>query len=148
MHGSKLYVGNLNYSVTEEQLEELFGNHGDVRSVKIIEGRGFGFVEMSEPEEAESAKEALSEVLFQGRALKIDEARAPKKREFGGGGGGRGDSRGGRGDSRGGRGGGRGDSRGDSRGGRGGGRGDSRGGRGGGRGDSRGGRSGGGRSDY
>ena len=117
MQESKLYVGNLNYAVTEAQLEELFAPYGDVRSVKIVEGRGFGFVEMSSPEEAEQAKEALNEALFQGRSLKIDEARAPKPREFNGGprGGGRGGARGGgRGGARGG-GGGRGGARGGSR---------------------------------
>lgn len=111
MQGSKLYVGNLNYAVTEEELETLFSDHGTVKSVKVIEGRGFGFVEMSTPEEAEAAQEALNEVLFQERSLRIDEARPQKKREYGGGrsrdgsrGGGRG-SRGGYGNSRGGGGG-------------------------------------------
>ena len=104
MQESKLYVGNLNYAVTEAQLEELFAPYGDVRSVKIVEGRGFGFVEMATPEEAEQAKEALNEALFQGRSLKIDEARAPKPRGFNDGprGGGRGGSRGPRGGGRGG----------------------------------------------
>jgi RNA recognition motif-containing protein len=48
MQVSKLYVGNLSYSVTNDQLEELFSNHGEVKEVRIIEGKGFGFVEMSE----------------------------------------------------------------------------------------------------
>ena len=48
MQGSKLYVGNLSYSVTNEQLEELFNNYGGVKEVNIIEGKGFGFVEMSD----------------------------------------------------------------------------------------------------
>lgn len=86
MQGNKLYVGNLNYATTEEQLAELFGNYGHVESVKIIEGRGFGFVEMSSSEEAEQAQEALNETEFQGRTLRIDEARAPKRKDFGGGG--------------------------------------------------------------
>ena len=115
MQESKLYVGNLNYAITEAQLEELFAQYGEVRSVKIVEGRGFGFVEMATPEEAEQAKEGLNEKPYQGRNLKIDEARAPKPREFNDGphGGGRGGSRsgGGRGGSRGPRGGGRGGSR-------------------------------------
>ncbi len=81
MEGSKLYVGNLSYSTTEGQLTDLFGEYGDVKSVKIIEGRGFGFVEMSTPEEAESAKEALNDNDFQGRTLKIDEAKPQQKRE-------------------------------------------------------------------
>ena len=88
MQGSKLYVGNLNYAVTSDELKELFGEHGQVQSVNIIEGRGFGFVEMSSSEEAEKAKEALDGNDFKGRTLKIDEARPPKKRQhrdFGGG---------------------------------------------------------------
>ncbi|UCD84625.1 MAG: RNA-binding protein [Deltaproteobacteria bacterium] len=78
MQGSKLYVGNLSYSVTNEQLEELFSGHGEVKQVNVIVGRGFGFVEMSNPSEAEAAKEALNGADFQGRSLKIDEARPPR----------------------------------------------------------------------
>ncbi|MDI6794832.1 MAG: RNA-binding protein [bacterium] len=78
MRGSKLYVGNLSYSVTNDQLEELFANHGEVKQVNIIEGKGFGFVEMSSPSEAEGAKEALNGTEFSGRTLKVDEARPPK----------------------------------------------------------------------
>lgn len=81
MQGSKLYVGNLSYSTTNEQLKELFSEHGKVKQVNIIEGRGFGFVEMSETSEAEKAKEALDGKNFQGRTLKIDEARPPRERE-------------------------------------------------------------------
>lgn len=84
MQGSKLYVGNLSYSVTNEQLEELFANQGTVNSVNIIEGKGFGFVEMSSPQEAEKAMEALNNTEFNGRPLKIDEARPQKpRRDFG-----------------------------------------------------------------
>ncbi len=81
MQGSKLYVGNLNYSVTNAELEELFSNHGEVRQVNIIEGKGFGFVEMSSPAEAETAKEALDGSNFKGRTLKVDEARPPKTKQ-------------------------------------------------------------------
>jgi len=81
MQGSKLYVGNLGYSVTNEQLQELFSNHGEVRQVNIIEGKGFGFVEMSNSEEAEKAKEGLNGTDFEGRTLRVDEARPPKNRE-------------------------------------------------------------------
>ena len=81
MQGSKLYVGNLSYSVTNEKLEELFANYGEVKQVNIIEGRGFGFVEMSTTSEAESAKEALDGSDFEGRALKVDEARPPRSRQ-------------------------------------------------------------------
>ena len=78
MQGSKLYVGNLGYTVTNEQLQELFSNHGEVRQVNIIEGKGFGFVEMSNSEEAEKAKEGLNGTDFEGRTLRVDEARPPK----------------------------------------------------------------------
>jgi RNA recognition motif-containing protein len=81
MQGSKLYVGNLSFSVTKEQLEELFSNYGEVRQVNIIEGRGFGFVEMSNPSEAEKAKEALNGSDFKGRNLKVDQARPPRNRQ-------------------------------------------------------------------
>lgn len=81
MQGSKLYVGNLNYSVTVEQLEALFSQSGQVKDVRIIEGKGFGFVELSTAEEAQKAMDALNGSEFQGRRLRIDEARPPKKRE-------------------------------------------------------------------
>jgi RNA recognition motif-containing protein len=55
MQGNKLYVGNLNYAVTDEQLQTLFANYGEVRDVRIISGKGFGFVEMSSNDEAEKA---------------------------------------------------------------------------------------------
>lgn len=90
MQGSKLYVGNLTYSVTNEQLQELFSQYGTVSSVNIIQGKGFGFVEMSSQAEAEKAKEALNGTNHEGRVLKVDEARPPKPREdrgFRGGGG-------------------------------------------------------------
>ncbi len=96
MQGSKLYVGNFSYSVSEDDLKEMFSSHGEVKEVKVIEGRGFGFVEMSSPTEAEKAKEALNGSNHKGRTLRVDEARPPKERSFGGGGGG-----GGRGGDRG-----------------------------------------------
>ena len=80
MKGNKLYVGNLNYSVTNDQLQELFSQYGEVASVNIIEGKGFGFVEMTTPDSAEKAKDGLNGQDFEGRALKIDEARPPKPR--------------------------------------------------------------------
>lgn len=90
MDVSKLYVGNLNYSVTSEQLKELFSNHGDVKDVRVIDGKGFGFVEMSSVDEAETAKDALNGSEFEGRTLRIDEARPRREnnnRRGGGGGG-------------------------------------------------------------
>jgi RNA recognition motif-containing protein len=84
MEGSKLYVGNLSYSVTDGDLKELFSPHGEVKQVNVIEGRGFGFVEMSSPAEAEKAKEALDGSDFQGRTLKVDIARPPRSGPGGG----------------------------------------------------------------
>ncbi len=81
MQGKKLYVGNLHYSVTKEQLEQLFSNYGEVSEVKIIEGRGFGFVEMSTQSEAEKAKEALNGSELEGRTLRVDEARPQRSRQ-------------------------------------------------------------------
>nr|MBN2277477.1 RNA-binding protein [candidate division Zixibacteria bacterium] len=82
MQGSKLYVGNLNYGVTAEQLQELFAAYGEVKSINVIEGKGFGFVEMSTPEEAEKAKAELEGTDFKGRTLRVDEAR-PKRNDRG-----------------------------------------------------------------
>ncbi len=90
MQGSKLYVGNLDYSVTTDQLRELFAKYGEVKNVNIIEGRGFGFVEFNSEADAEKAKDELDGKEFSGRQMKVDEARPPKnrsRRDFGGGGG-------------------------------------------------------------
>ena len=85
MSGTKLYVGNITYSVTSDQLQELFSSYGQVKNVNIIDGKGFGFVEMGSGDEAEKAKEALNGFEFQGRTLKVDEARPPKERDDRGG---------------------------------------------------------------
>ncbi|MDD5773660.1 MAG: RNA-binding protein [bacterium] len=81
MASTRLYVGNLKYSTTNEQLQEIFSVYGEVKQVNIIEGKGFGFVEMSNEEEAEKAKTALNGTDFLGRTLKIDEAHPPKERQ-------------------------------------------------------------------
>ena len=78
MQGKKLYVGNLNYSVTKDELSELFAEFGEVVEVTIIDGKGFGFVEMSETSEAENAMADLNGKEFKGRTMKVDEAR-PKR---------------------------------------------------------------------
>jgi RNA recognition motif-containing protein len=78
--GKKLYVGNVGYSATNRELEELFSEHGEVKQVNIIEGKGFGFVEMSNVSEAEKAKEALDGSDFKGLTLKVDEARPPRNK--------------------------------------------------------------------
>jgi RNA recognition motif-containing protein len=85
----KIYVGNLPYSATEEELRALFGQYGEVDSVAVVkdretgQARGFGFVEM-EPAAASKAIEALDGSDMQGRTLKVNEA---KPREDRGGGG-------------------------------------------------------------
>jgi len=81
MQGSRLYVGNLSYSATNEELEELFSSYGEVRQVNIIEGKGFGFVEMASQADAEKAREALNGSEFKGRTLRVDEARPPRDRQ-------------------------------------------------------------------
>ena len=78
MEGKKLYVGNLDYSVTKEELSELFAEFGEVVEVTIIDGKGFGFVEMSESSEAENAMGDLNGKDLKGRTMKVDEAR-PKR---------------------------------------------------------------------
>lgn len=91
---TKLYVGNLPYGVTSSKLEELFGAHGEVRSAQVVMDRdtgrskGFGFVEMGSPQEAQTAINALNGKDIEGRPLTVNEARP--KEDRGGGGGGRG----------------------------------------------------------
>ena len=90
---NKLYVGGLLYSVTEAQLEELFSGHGTVESARVItdrmsgRSRGFGFVEMSTPEEAEEAMQKLNGTELEGRTLTANEAKPQQPRSEGGGGG-------------------------------------------------------------
>jgi len=78
MENKKLYVGNLDYAITKEQLSEIFSEYGEVAEVIIITGKGFGFVEFAESSEAEAAKEALDGKEFNGRNMKVDFAR-PKR---------------------------------------------------------------------
>jgi RNA recognition motif-containing protein len=91
--GNKLYVGGLPYSVTDVQLEELFSQHGQVRSARVItdkftgRSRGFGFVELDSEEEAKKAMEALNETQLEGRSLIVNEAKEQVRRGPGGGGG-------------------------------------------------------------
>lgn len=123
--GNKLYVGNLGYSVTDNDLQQLFSQYGTVQSAKVImdrdsgQSKGFAFVEMGSDAEAKAAIDALNGTELQGRALTVNEAR-PKEDRPAGGGGGFGGGRGGRGGGGGGYGGG-GGGRGGDRGGRGGG---------------------------
>ena len=83
MQGSKLYVGNLDYRVTNETLRELFAKHGTVVEVNVIEGKGFGFVEMASPADAEKVKAALDGTEFNERTLRVDEARPRESRPRG-----------------------------------------------------------------
>lgn len=129
MSSSKLYVGNMSFKTTEDELRDAFAQFGDVTDVFVAmdkmtgRPRGFAFVTMDTPENAAKAAEALNGEEFGGRALTVNEARPKEDRPrgggFGGGGGGRGFGGGG--------GGGRGFGGGDRRGG-GGGYGDRRGG--------------------
>jgi RNA recognition motif-containing protein len=75
MQGNKLYVGNLNYAVSSQELTTLFSTYGQVESVNLVEGKGFGFVEMVNQAEAEKAKEKLDGYMLKGRALKVNEAK-------------------------------------------------------------------------
>jgi len=79
MNNKKLFVGNLTYSVRDGQLRELFSKYGDVVSANVIEKKGYGFVEMATPEQADNAREALNETELEGRNLLIDGLRPPLK---------------------------------------------------------------------
>ena len=99
---TKLYVGNLSFNTTTQDLETMFGELGTVQSANLIEdretgrSRGFGFVEMSSKEEAASAISTLNGKEVDGRALTVNEAKPREDRGgSGGGGGGRGGNRGG-----------------------------------------------------
>jgi RNA recognition motif-containing protein len=102
--GRRLYVGNLPYSATEEQLTELFGRAGKVDNVRVMRdmatgrARGFAFVEMGSDDEAQKAISEFHEHQMEGRALVVNEARPkPEGGGYGGGGGARGGGGGGRG---------------------------------------------------
>lgn len=80
MSVSKLYVGNLNYKTTEEKLKDLFSQYGEVTSVNILQGRGFGFVEMTTPESAQEARAKLNGTDFDGRRIIVNDARPRTER--------------------------------------------------------------------
>ncbi|MHB8869308.1 MAG: RNA recognition motif domain-containing protein [Thermoleophilia bacterium] len=92
MSSAKLYVGNLAYSTSESTITTLFEAHGEVTSVTLITDRdtgrpkGFGFVEMATPEQAQAAKAALDGTDVDGRAIKVDAAKEQQPRRSGGGG--------------------------------------------------------------
>jgi RNA recognition motif-containing protein len=95
----RLYVGNLSYNVTNQQLEEMFTQYGQVKSAQVVMDRdtgrskGFGFVEMVDANHAREAMEGLNMKEIDGRSLTVNEARPREER--GGGGGGRGGGGGG-----------------------------------------------------
>ncbi len=92
--GRKLYVGNLPYSVTESALSDKFSAYGTVESAKLItdrdtgQSKGFGFIEMASDSEAQAAIEQVNGTDYDGRPLKVNEARPQEKRSGGGGRGG------------------------------------------------------------
>lgn len=91
---TKLYVGNLSFDTSAQDLETMFGESGTVQSASIIEdrdtgrSRGFAFVEMSSADEAKAAITALDGKEVDGRNLKVNEAKPRENRTGGGGGGG------------------------------------------------------------
>ncbi len=102
--GTRLYVGNLSYNVTEPELKDVFGENGrNVKEVKVVldrdtgRPRGFAFVEMTTDAEASQAIETLNGREIQGRPINVSEARERAPRSGGGGGGGGGGFGGGRG---------------------------------------------------
>lgn len=88
--GTKLYIGNLAYSATEESISEIFNQHGSVASCKLITDRetgrskGFGFVEMSTEDEAQNAISGLDGTQVDGRQMRVSEARPKEDRPSGG----------------------------------------------------------------
>jgi RNA recognition motif-containing protein len=85
---SKLYVGNLNYQTQENELRDLFAQYGEVVSANVItdrdtgRSRGFGFIEMATEEEARAAENALNGQDFDGRQLKVNEAKPRNDRRW------------------------------------------------------------------
>jgi RNA recognition motif-containing protein len=96
-----IYVGNLSFEVTDDDLRQLFVTYGEVESASVVkdrfsgESRGFGFVEMPARKDADAAIAALNGTDVKGRTITVNEAK-PKAPKSGGGGGGGGGSRGGR----------------------------------------------------
>ena len=80
-----IYAGNLNYSLTEEELEKVFAEYGEVTSVKIIrdkytdQSKGFGFIEMADDSAAQKAIDELNGTEVKGRELRVNQARPPRE---------------------------------------------------------------------
>lgn len=85
-----IYVGNINYNTSEDSLRAMFEEYGEVESVKLIKDRdtgrakGFGFVEMTDDNAAESAIEAINDTQIDGRDIKVKKARPREERPSGG----------------------------------------------------------------
>ena len=98
----KLYVGNLSFQTSSDDLQQLFAQAGTVESASVVEdrdtgrSRGFGFVEMASKEDGQKAIEQFNGKELNGRNLNVNEARPRENRGFGGGGGNRGGGGGGR----------------------------------------------------
>ena len=80
-----IYVGNLNYNLSEDELEKVFSSYGEVASVKIIrdkytdQSKGFGFIEMANDAEAQKAIDELNGTEVKGRELRVNQARPPRE---------------------------------------------------------------------
>ena len=76
----KLYIGNLSYSTTEDEISQLISEYGTANDIKLIKDRhtgqskGFGFIEMNDNSEADAAIKGLNETFFKGRKLKVNQA--------------------------------------------------------------------------
>ncbi len=83
MSSKKLYVGNLNYRTTDQTLKDVFSAFGEVASANVLQGRGFGFVEMAEEQAADEARARLNGTDLEGRKIVVNEARplSPRPRE-------------------------------------------------------------------
>jgi RNA recognition motif-containing protein len=81
----KLYVGNLSFDTTDQELEGMFSEYGEVVSASVVRdrdtnrSRGFGFVEFASDEDAKKAKEAVDGKELGGRSLRVDEAKEPRE---------------------------------------------------------------------
>ena len=81
-----IYVGNLSYDVTEDEVRDIFSSHGEISSISIIkdkysgQSKGFGFVEMPNQAEAEEAIKALNESELKGRNIKVNQAKPKEER--------------------------------------------------------------------
>ena len=80
MHGSSLFVRNINFSVSGNNLLELFSVYGEVKSVKVVQDRGFAFIEMTRQMDAENAMKSLNGIEFQGRVILVNEAHTKKSK--------------------------------------------------------------------